>query len=289
MGIGGIAAERFLTGYQSGKMGRNIKKVDFTRQMEAAQKIEALRADTAAVKNKCNSKTGAENKEIEACFTSLFGRTYQVKPSDEALPIKTERYEIEDASSLEGVPAYIIRDKKTGRGLYITEEQLVIQRDEKSGMEFIINREQPFSENVLMTGELRNILNGLAKKRNFHLKEIPLQGGLTVNQDSKTGLNYLSIKGNEAKGVSVIVRSQSDAETIEKLADEFSKYSICKERATACLYALLEISGSLMRGEEGLTYLTPEGITYLPYDGSPEKAWESDINFDYLFHTKEKD
>ena len=33
---------------------------------------------------------------------------------------------------------------------------------------------------------------------------------MVVNRDSKTGLNYLSIKGNEAQGVSVIITSDKD-------------------------------------------------------------------------------
>ncbi len=72
------------------------------------------------------------------------------------LPIETEKYKIEDASYMEGVPAYDIVDKLTGKGLYIREDQLAIQRDEKTGMEFLINMDQPFSSNVIMTGELKN-------------------------------------------------------------------------------------------------------------------------------------
>ena len=40
-----------------------------------------------------------------------------------------------------------------------------------------------------MTSELKNLLNDLSDKRNIDIKEIPLQGGLVVNRDSKTGLD----------------------------------------------------------------------------------------------------
>ena len=193
---------------------------------------------------------------------------------DFSLPIETERYKIEDASYIEGVPAYDVVDKLTGKGLYIREDQLAIQRDEKTGMEFLINMDQPFSSNVIVTGELKNLLNDLSEKRNIDLKEIPLQGGLVVNHDPKTGLDYLSINGNEAKGVSVIITSEKDIETLNKLADEFQKYSVSSQRYTAELYALLEISGNLKREKDGFTFLTPDGITYIPYDGNPQKAWE---------------
>lgn len=193
------------------------------------------------------------------------------------LPIETERYKIEDASYIEGVPAYEIRDKEMERGLYIREDQLMIQKDERTGLEFVINMDQPFSCNVLMTEELIGLLDEIAGKRGIDLQEVSMQGGLTVNQDPKTGLRYLSIQGNEAKGMSVVATSKEDLEIIEKLADEFQKYAVSSQRSTAGLYALLEISGNLKRENEGFTYLTPNGITYIPYDGNPGKAWEIEI------------
>ena len=47
--------------------------------------------------------------------------------------------------------------------------------------------DQPFSYNVTMTSELKNLLNDLSDKRNIDIKEIPLQGGLVVKRDPKTG------------------------------------------------------------------------------------------------------
>ena len=70
----------------------------------------------------------------------------------------------------------------------------------------------------------------------------------------------MSIKGNEAQGVSVIITSDKDIETLNKLADEFQKYPVSSQRSTAGLYALLEISGNLKREKDGFTFLTPNGI-----------------------------
>ena len=169
-------------------------------------------------------------------------------------------------------PVYKV--KVWDKGGNVTER---IQKDEKTGLEFVINMDQPFSCNVPMTGELKGILNEIAGKRGIDLKEVPLQGGLIVNQDPRTGLRYLSIQGNEAKGMSVVATSKEDLEIIEKLADEFTKYSVSSQRSTAGLYALLEISGNLKREGEGMTFLTPNGITYIPYDGDKDKAWEIEI------------
>lgn len=193
------------------------------------------------------------------------------------LPIKSDRYTIEDASMLEGVPAYRIKDEQTGKRLYIREDEMTIQRDGKTGLEFLINMDQPFSYNVIVTEELRGLLNKLSDDKGFEINETPLQGGLVVNQDPKTGLRYLSINGNEAKGCAVIIMSEEDEKILENLADEFTKYAVSTQRSTAGLYALLEISGNLKREREGFTLLTPNGITYIPYNGNPDKAWEIDM------------
>ena len=225
-----------------------------------------------------NDKINTRDSYVNSADYSNFGIYTKNSISQEnGLPIETERYKIEDATYVDGVAAYEIMDKQTGKSLYIREDQLAIQRDEKTGMEFLINMDQPFSCNVTMTSELKNLLYDLSEKRNIDLKEIPLQGGLVVNHDPKTGLNYLSINGNEAKGVSVIITSEKDVETLNKLVDEFQKYSVSSQRSTAGLYALLEISGNLKREKDGFTFLTPNGITYIPYDGDSSKAWEIDM------------
>ena len=104
-----------------------------------------------------------------------------------------------------------------------------------------------------------------------------------MHQDPKTGLRYLAIQGNEAKGMSVIITSKKDWETLEKLADEFQQYEVCSSRSIAGLYALMEISGNLKREKDGMTYLTPDGISYIPYDErDKDKAWHIILpNSDY--------
>lgn len=210
----------------------------------------------------------------------------ETKTSELEFPIETERYKI----GLEwvGAQAFVtIRDKETGKGLYITDDELMLQQDDKTGMEFIINMDQPFSLNMLVTSELKSVLSDIAENRGYELQTSSLQGGLTICQDAKTGLSYMTIKGNEAKGVSVVLTSQKDIETLEKLAQEFMQYSISSSIHTAGLYALLEISGNLKRGEEGLTFLTPNGVTYIPYDGDPKKAWEIEMSRAYYSIARE--
>lgn len=195
---------------------------------------------------------------------------------DVKLPIETERYKISDASDVLGVPAYEIKDKLSEQRFYMREDQLAIQRDAKTGMEFLMAPDQQLLPNhILVTDELKSILSGLAEKRNIEIKEMPLQGGIVVNQDPKTGLKYLTIKGNEAKAVSLIYISEEDKETFEKLVDEFQTYECwsSSSRSVAGIFALLEISGNLKREKEGFTYLTPDGISYYPYAANDNRVW----------------
>ena len=243
MNINGILTDR-LSGYQHKVKAVNIRGSGFADHMREAYHATAVQG----------------SKEISSL--------------DSMLPMETERYVIRNASDIEGVPAYAIYDKQLGKYAYIREDQLAIQKDSASGFAFVIDMNQPLCNNVRVTDELRGLLNDLAEKRNIELPEVPLQGGLTVNRDSQTGLHYLTIQGNEAKGVSVIITSKEDMDTIESLVDEFMQYStVIRDREIAGLYALLEISGNLKRESDGFTYLTPDGISYTPYNGDHRTAW----------------
>lgn len=137
-------------------------------------------SDTMNKAQECiSNKISTRDSYVNSTDYSNFGiYTKNSISQDVELPIETERYKIEDATYVNGVAAYEIVDKQAGKDFYIREDQLAIQRDEKTGMEFLINMDQPFSYNVTMTSELKNLLNDLSDKRNIDIKEIPLQGGI---------------------------------------------------------------------------------------------------------------
>lgn len=243
-------------------------------------------SDFSAILNKVkDSNVNKSRDSYSSSFDySYFGiYTYSDATKTVTTPIETDRYKIADASYMEGVPAYELVDKMSGTTLYIREDQMCIQRDYNTGLEFIMNMdlEQPIPPNILVTDELKGLLGNLSEQRNFELKETSLQGGLVVNHDPSSGLNYLSINGNESKAVSLIITFEKDIETINKLVEDFQQYTVSSQRETAGLYSLLEISGNLKRETEGFVYLTPIGLTYIPYDGDPNKAWETDIPSSY--------
>ena len=289
MSISGIGMSDHSTPWKKRKTQNNISNTNFAIHMVGANianandRASAIAGGNGIVTGMTSGRDTYVSGASGICAFSVYSKEIISATQELDLPIETERYKIEDASFLEGVAAYSITDKETGRGLYIREDQLVIQRDEKTGFEFVINMEQPFSCNVQVTGELKELLNDIMAKRGLPLEETSLQGGLTVHQDPKTGLRYLAIQGNEAKGMSVIITSKKDWETLEKLADEFQQYEVCSNRSIAGLYALMEISGNLKREKEGMTCLTPDGISYIPYDEkNKDKAWHIILpNSDY--------
>lgn len=193
------------------------------------------------------------------------------------IPAESVRYKIEDESDSMGVPAYRIVDKLTGRAICLREDELSIQQDYGTGMKFLVDMDQPLMCNLVVTAELEAMLGDLAERRGIDIEETSLKGGLEVHYDPDSKLHYMTIKGEEAYGVHVILTSEKDVEAFNKLVDEYRNYSVCSDQSIAGLYALLDIGGLLKRDEGGFTLTTPNGIRYIPYDGDPAKAWSTDV------------
>lgn len=175
MGISGIGTQHYPAWQEAGRAQKNRSGIGFASRM-------ADMVGTNAFENgrKTNAVSGRDNYaggDTASIYSmGVYSRKDISASQDLNLPIETERYKIEDAGYMEGVPAYEIVDKLTGRGLYIREDQLMVQKDEK------------------------------------------------------TGLRYLSIRGNEAKGVSVVITSKADWEILEKMADEFSNGRVLADK-----------------------------------------------------------
>ena len=282
MSINGIGVSGHPASWTARKTQRNLSESDFASRIAAVNAASSgsqtsrKASGDAAIKSTISGGDSYVRETSDFYASGVYTKRNLSAVEESDFPIETERYKIEDASYIENTAAFRIVDKETGRSLYIREDQLMIQKDAKTGLAFVINMDQPFSYNVPVTGELKDLLKDIMEKRGGTLEEVPLQGGLTVNQDPKTGLRYLAIQGNEAEGISVIFTSQKDRDILEKLADEFTQYPVCSQHI-AGLYALLEISGNLKREKDGMTLLTPNGITYIPYNGDPDKAWNIKI------------
>lgn len=267
----------------------HINKISYNnRQVERINSNNSFadKFEKANCRNGMRSCDDYEKTQMSTSFCEIYNQS-ELK-TEGIFPMDTEGYKIELANGLEGVQAYVITDKKQGRCLYIREDELSIQKDTNTGCEFVINMEQPFCELMVVNDELKGLLQNVASKRGFKLDETPLKGGLTVNNDIKTGLQYLTIKGQEWKGVCVLINSEEDRDTLDNLTNEYMKYPVTQQKMTANLCALLEIGGTLRRGKEGFVYITENGLTYIPYDGDPKKAWEIEMSENYFEGAREK-
>ena len=162
MAIGGIGTTvGYPAGYTTRKAERNTAGKNF------ADRIANVADELSYGNNSCK-KTAMTNITSEQdgfmvgtgfnIYDSIIYTRQEINAEQELnFPIETERYKIENASYVDGVPAYEIMDKETGRGLYIREDQLVIQKDAKTGLEFVINMDQPFSCNVPMEKTQREL------------------------------------------------------------------------------------------------------------------------------------
>lgn len=231
----------------------------------------------------CNKQKDISRDEYTKSNCSVFQtyNNYSNRITDIEFPMETDGYKIEQSEQFEGVPAYILTDKMTGKSFYIREDKLEIQKDEKSGNEFIINMDQPYSYNIRVTDEFKSLLQDLSDKRGFDLNEVPMKENLIVKRDNKSGLEYLTTEGREWAGCSVIIKSQADIDKLDKLTNEFAAHPVGSDFHVANLYALLEIAGTLRRGNEGLVYFTDKWITYASYDGDKSKSWEIEMSEGY--------
>lgn len=260
-----------------------------------AEKMEVIKADNSKVAESIKQKaadmkqkqdTYIRNNNVDLYDIGIYGK--EDMGSQLEFPIETQRYKIELCNEVEGVPAYLIQDKKFGKELYIRESELVIQKDAGTGMEFMIrDMNQPLFMNIHVTDELKCILQEIGTKRNIEIPEMPMQGGVYVNKDTKTGLQYLAIKGNEGKGASIIITSEKDMEIFNNLTSEFQQYSVCEDEQMARAHAIMEISGNLRRGAEGFISLTSNEIMYTSYDGNPKKTWCIHMSKEYYSTAKE--
>ena len=140
MSINGIS-----TGYLS-RYGYSTKTINTRGTGFAARMGENVVTgkNTQTLEDQSYNGTVNQTTPVDAYLATAVQGGKEIPSLEDILPMETERYLIRNASDMEGVPAYLIKDKQLGKGVYIREDQLVIQKDTASGFEFVVNMEQPF-------------------------------------------------------------------------------------------------------------------------------------------------
>lgn len=222
MSVNRVGTSHYPAWQEAGRMQKNGSGIGFASRM-----ADMVGTNASENGRKANAATGRNHyvggDTVSIYSMGVYSRKDISASQDLDLPIETERYKIEDATYVEGVPAYKIKDKETERGLYIREDQLMVQKDEKTGLKFVINMDQPFSCNVLMTGELKGLLDEIAGKRgiedsNYQTWLSKFNSAKLLDTDAEP-LNHFSnrrVLSNEELGQVGSQKSETKTEIIVK-------------------------------------------------------------------------
>lgn len=112
MSISGIGDSHYPAWREAGKMQKNSSGIGFASRMANVVGANASEngRKTNAVSGRDNYVSGDTASIYDMC---VYSRKDIFALQDLKLPIETERYKIEDASYVEGVPAYEIKDKES--------------------------------------------------------------------------------------------------------------------------------------------------------------------------------
>lgn len=137
MSISGIGVSHYSVWQEAGRVQKNNSGIGFASRM-------ADMVGTNAYENgrKTNAASGRDNyvgRDVAGIYSmGVYSRKDISASQDLNLPIETERYKIEDASYVEGVPAYDIVDKLNGRVLADKESEKADRQESKTKTDIII-------------------------------------------------------------------------------------------------------------------------------------------------------
>ena len=215
--------------------------------------------------------------ESSANIQESFG--YKTADYDSIKTVETDQYII---SGKEG--GYLrIENKTNGEGFNWKLKENCIQVDEKTGKKFLIN---DFGAGFFNMVEVDEGLEESIKEAlgTSDLEEKPLKN-FTVNQDSKTGIYYITSNGYESQGGQIIMDNNA-RDKLNSLAEVYMKQysSILKTKEEAWYYASFEVRGMTKRTNDGFMMIGPNSISYK--NALNEKNWTAIFNPSYWKNVK---
>lgn len=145
MGINGIGVSGHPTSWIARKTQRNLSESDFASRIAAVNAASSgsqtsrKASGDGAIKSTISGRDSYVRETSDFYASGVYTKINLFAVEELDFPIETERYKIEDASCMGNTTAFRIVDKETGRSLYIREDQLMIQKDAKNGLAFVIN------------------------------------------------------------------------------------------------------------------------------------------------------
>lgn len=262
MNIGSVFSKRSMASESRSEAKRCGASTDFSKKLKSAEYSNIKKDEYMQTTQKTVS-----NCEVYKCPNIVSSLVNQ-------LPVETTNYRIEQADECY-LKDYVITDKKSGQKLYLDENELMIQKDEASGIKFIFDT----SDNVTMQPklvvdeELEQALNTWTNKAGKPIQEKQLED-YSVNTDKNTGIKYLTRNGQEGKGADILLLTDADRSKFEEIKKEYLKYpNIAENQEVAEIRAAMEISGNSKRCANGVLTVVDGYMSFTSYDGKKENSW----------------
>lgn len=235
-------------GGQNMRVGNNMTMfTHYTEKKNVSSKDE--------FKNTLNNTMPDDTVESSSNIQESFGN--KTADYDSIKTVETDQYII---SGKEG--GYLrIENKTNGEGFNWKLKENCIQVDEKSGKKFLINDfGAGFFNMVEVDEELEESIKEALGASDLEEKQLK---NFTVNQDSKTGIYYITSNGYESQGGQIIMDNNA-RDKLNSLADVYMKQysSILKTKEEAWFYASFEVRGMTKRTNDGFMMIGPNNISY---------------------------
>lgn len=261
MNVGSIFSKLSIASQNRTRVQRN-GTVDFQKRLRDA--------GTSDVKK--DEYVQSSQKPVSTC--DMYRGPNIVSSLVNQLPLETMNYKIEQADECY-MKDFVITDKKSGQKLYLDENELVVQKDESSGIKFIFDTSDKVTmqPKLVVVEELEQALKTWINKAGKPMQEKQLED-YSVNTDQNTGIRYLTRNGQEGKGADILLLTDADRSKFEEIKNEYLKYpNIAENQDIAEIRAAMEISGNSKRCANGVLTVVDGYMSFTSYDGKKENSW----------------
>ena len=272
MSISGITSG-YLVGYKTKRTTRAISEKGFDNTtIKGADDLIAKKsvgitqqASVMDIYNSMSRFAGSISKAEETKSISL-----QSKTTGDI--VENERYTISLSNDISGY--YRIHDKQLNKYYTIDPARTSLQTDVNTGKDYLIQSDNwgGLTDAIQMTSSLHSAL-----KEFMGVEEISsgqLNDKYVVYKDKFSGIETMTVKGNEGSVSVMMISGKDDEKQIQELADIYrEKYpNLVPSDESARALAMLEVIGHTVRTENGIMMVTSNGINYMD-ENDTSKSW----------------
>ncbi|MCM1128260.1 MAG: hypothetical protein NC429_17555 [Lachnospiraceae bacterium] len=272
MSVSGITSG-YLMGYRAKRTTRAISEKGFDNTtIKGADDLIAKKrvgitqqASVMDIYNSMGRFAGSISKVEETKSISL-----QSKTTGDI--VENDRYIISLSNDIS--ECYRIHDKQLNKYYTIDPARTSLQTDVNTGKDYLIQSDNwgGLTDAIQMTSSLHSAL-----KEFMGVEEISsgqLNDKYVVYKDKFSGIETMTVKGNEGSVSVMMIGGKDDEKQIQELADIYrEKYpNLVPSDESARALAMLEVIGHTVRTEKGIMMVTSNGINYMD-ENDTSKSW----------------